>query len=194
MNKLAPVFLALCLCLSGCGQNIPAAAADGAPWDESWVSVGGILGVDTPEGLDPRENSGALAASGMYYATWSAGEAVPYTNEDGESAELYDAQVYLLLAGYSAAGRAEETAAEWLAMASERYDVQGISMETYNGQTFTVAVYTLRSETNPYARGASAFGVYRNYAISAELTCRAGFEGEPQAILASFLESWHYAA
>lgn len=185
----------LCLSLAGCGQNIPVTAADGAKWDDSWVSVGGILGVDTPDGLDSRENNDTLGVNGMYYATWSSGEAEPYVNEDGEDTDLYDAQLYLLLAGYKETGKAEESAAEWLGLASEQYNIEDTFTETYNGQKFTVITYTFdASETNPYARGASAFGVYRNYAISAELSCREQFGGDAQAILADFLENCHYAA
>ena len=42
---------ALCLCLKGCASAPPPErAADGLDWDESWVTVGGKVGVDTPEG------------------------------------------------------------------------------------------------------------------------------------------------
>lgn len=185
--------LAACGLLAGCAQPIPRQAADGAAWEEDWVSVGNVLGVDTPEGLTPRENNDALTASGMYYAAWSTGEAEPYTNEDGDAALLYDAQVHVLLAGYNEAGKAEDGAAEWLEMASSRYAIEETSSETYNGQAFTVITYTYESDTNPYARGASAFGVYRNYAISVELSCREEFGGGAREILADFLSNCHYA-
>ena len=193
MKKLVFVALALVLCLTGCGQVPPALAADGAAWNEAWVTVGNVVGVDTPEAMTPRENSDALAASGMYYATWSIGEAEPYTNEDGEDAQLYDAQVYLLLAGYTAAEKAEEKAAEWMAMANDRYAVEETQAITCNGQDFTVLTYTFASETNPYAKGASAFGVYRNYAVSVELSCQADFSGDPLEILTDFLNRCHYS-
>ena len=64
------LLLAGCICLAGCAQPIPRQAADGAAWDEQWVSVGNVIGIDTPEGLTPRENNDALTANGMYYATW----------------------------------------------------------------------------------------------------------------------------
>ncbi|MDE7243538.1 MAG: hypothetical protein K2O18_06120 [Oscillospiraceae bacterium] len=196
MKKLAALLLtgAMGLCLAGCGQNIPVAAADGAEWDDNWVTVGGIVGVETPAGLDSRENNDTLGANGMYYATWSSGEAEPYVNEDGKDTDLYDAQVYLLLAGSKSAGGAEESAAEWVEMASERYNIGTTSAETYNGQEFTVITYTFSSETNPYTYGASAFGVYRNYAVSAEVSCRESYDGDAKTVLAGFLENCHYAA
>ena len=189
MKKPAVYFLAgvLCLSLAGCGQNIPVAAADGAEWDDGWVTVGGIVGVDTPAGLDSRDNSDTLSINGMYYATWSCGEAEPYV-------DLYDAQVYMLLAGSKSAEEAEADAAEWLEMATGQYNIETTATETYNGQTFTVITYTFSSETNPYARGASAFGVYRNYAVSAEISCQETFDGDAKAILTDFLENCHYAA
>ncbi len=187
------LLLAGCVCLAGCSQPVPQQAADGTAWDKNWVSIGNLLGVDTPGGLVPRENNDALAASGMYYATWSIGEMEPYTNEDGDEAQLYDGQIYVLLAGYNEAGKAEDSAAEWLDMAASRYVIEGTSTETYNGQEFTVIAYAYDSDTNPYARGASAFGVYRNYAISVEVSCQEEFNGIAREILADFLSNCHYA-
>lgn len=189
---------ALCLLgllgLTGCGAVPPAAAADGAAWSEDWVTVGNVLGVETPEGMTLRENNDALSAKGMYYATWSIGEGETAVNEDREDAQIYDAQVYLLLAGYDSTGKAEAAAAEWLDMASEQYDVETTGAESCNGQTFTVITHTYTSEANPYARGASAFGVYGNYAVSVELSCREGFDGDTPELLTDFLERCHYAA
>lgn len=190
--------LALCLllvlCLSGCVKTAPPKAADGQEWSEDWVTLGNVIGVDTPEGLTPRENSDTLSAKGMYYATWSAGEAVPYVNEDGEDAELYDAQLYFLLAGYDSTDKAKESAAEWLTMASDQYAVAETVSETYNGQEFTLITYTYTSESNPYVRGASAFGTYGNYAISVELSCGESFGEDAGKVLRAFLENCHYVA
>ena len=191
-KPLIVLLLAACACLAGCAQ-IPTAAADGAAWGDDWITVGGIIGVDTPAGIDPRENSDALSVNGMYYATWSIGESEPYTNEDGDEAQLYDAQIYLLLAGYNAAEKAEESAAQWQAMANDRYAVEQTQSAVCNGQEFSVLAYAFDSETNPYARGASAFGVYGNYAVSVELSCREDFSGDPLDVLTDFLEHCHYS-
>lgn len=191
-KSLLVLLLAVCICLAGCAQ-VPTAAADGAVWSDDWITVGGIVGVDTPAGISPRENSDALAVNGMYYATWSIGESEPYTNEDGDEAQLYDAQIYLLLAGYNAAEKAEESAAQWQAMANDRYAVDQAQSAVCNGQDFSVLTYIFDSETNPYARGASAFGVYGNYAVSVELSCRETFNGDPLEVLTDFLEHCHYS-
>ena len=184
----------LSLGLTGCGTALPPEkAVDGLDWDKSWVTVGEIIGVDTPDGIDPRENNDALSANGMYYATWSIGEGEPYTNEEGEEAQVYGAQIYLLLGGYKSAEEAGNTLNQWKDMATLQYAVDQTRPETHNGQDFTVITYSFGSDTNPYARGASAFGVYRNYAVSVELTCRQDFEGDAAQLLAQFLDSCHYA-
>lgn len=191
--KRVLVMLLLAVCLSGCAAP-PAADAEGISWSEDWVNVGNVMGVDTPDGLTPRENNDTLAARGMYYAAWSIGEGESYVNADGEDAEIYDAQIYLLLAGFSEVEKAEESATAWKSMAGERYLVEQELDENRGGVDFDVLTYEFISETNPYARGASAFGVYRNYAVSVELSCRESFSGDPLEVLTRFLESCHYAA
>lgn len=196
MKKAAIALISgiLCLCLAGCGTVlIPEKAADGADWDENWVTVGGIVGVDTPGGMEARENNEALSANGMYYATWSIGEPVPYTNADGDEAQLYDAQVYLLLGGSKSAELAEDTLAQWQELARQQYSIEATDTQTHNGQEFAVITYTFDSETNPYARGASAYGVYRNYAVSVEFACRQDCEGSAVQLLSQFLDNCHYA-
>ena len=185
--------LVVCLVLSGCAQLPPEKAADGLDWNENWVTVGYVLGVDTPEGLTPQENNEALSANGMYYATWSIGEAAPYVNAEGEDATLFDAQVYVLLAGADSAEKAEGARDNWLTMAQGQYNIHQTTTQVCNGQTFTVITYTYDSDSNPYAFGASAFGVYRNYAISVELSCQEDFPGDPQEILLDFLNHCHYS-
>lgn len=187
------MLLVVCILLSGCAQLPPEKAADGQDWNENWVTVGAVLGVDTPEGLTPQENNEALSASGMYYATWSIGEATPYVNAEGEDATLFDAQVYALLARAESTEKAEGTRDNWLAMAQGQYNICQTTTEVCNGQTFTVITYTYDSDSNPYAFGASAFGVYRNYAISVELSCQEAFSGDPQEILLDFLNHCHYS-
>ena len=194
MKRLLVLCLCMTLFLSGCVRAVPPKAVDGTAWNEDWVTLGNALGVDTPEGLTAQESSDVLSAKGMYYATWSIGEAEPHINEDGEDAQLYDAQVYLLTAGYDSIQKVEEATEEWLAIANEQYAVEETKAETYNGQEFIVITYTYTSDSNPYSRGASAFGTYGNYAVSAELSCQEGFEDGALETLENFLEHCHYAA
>lgn len=187
------LLLTIFVALSGCGQLPPEQAADGLNWSENWITVGSVLGVDTPEGLTPRENNKALAANGMFYATWSIGEPSPYVNADGEDATIYDAQIYVLLAGADSPEKAEGAMENWLAMAQGQYDVSQTTTEICNGRAFTVITYAYASEENPYSGGASAFGLYRNHAISVELSCQKDFSGNPSEILLDFLNHCHYS-
>lgn len=183
----------LCVYLAGCTASVPLKAADGADWSDTWTTIG-ILGVEEREGWVLQRNEDVLSPNGMYYATWSTGTGKPYTNEEGEEVDLYDAQIYLLLAGYDAIEKAEENRAEWQGMAEERYVVTETSAGTYNGQKFTLLTYTYQSNTNPYSRGISALGTYGNYAINVELSCQDSFKGDERAILEDFLQHCHYSA
>lgn len=79
---LAAIF---CFSLTACGETpAPEKAADGTPWSEDWVTISNVMGVDTPEGLTLRDNKDALAASGMYYSTWSIGEESSYMDKTEE--------------------------------------------------------------------------------------------------------------
>ncbi len=195
MRKLTTAVLVISIlcCLTGCTQLPPETATDGAAWSDTWVTVGNIIGADVPLWLELRENMDVLSDKGMYYATWSSGEAVPYTNADDKEVELYDAQLYLLLAGYDSTAKAEASMSEWLDMASAQYNVTDTYTESHNGQEFTIIAYTFNSETNPFARGASAFGVYRNYAISVEFSCQEGIDRDELESLREFLDNCHYA-
>lgn len=100
---------------------------------------------------------------------------------------MYDAQVYLLLKEAESEEAAREAAEQWREMAQQTYAVDGTAEQTHNGQDFTVTTYTFDSADNPYARGASACGVYRNFALNVELTCREEFDGDAAELLAQFL-------
>lgn len=193
----AAIALALCTLLTGCEAAPPTEDRDGIPWSADWIPVGeNVMGVEPdPSGeLVLRENNSSLAASRMYYAAWSTGEAEAYTNEDGEEADLYDAQVYLLLAGEDSPEEAGETVEEWRGLAGERYENMSVGSGVYNGQEFVIASFTYAADTNPYANGAAAFGVFGNWALNVEVSCRDTFEGSAEDVLTAFLERCHYTA
>ena len=184
----------LCAALSGCARY-PERADDGAAWERSWEMMGAAMGVEPPGGsLTLLENTVVLAADDTYYATWVSGEASPYVNADGAETELYPAQMYLLLYGCADGARAAAMVDDWLARERERYTVRDMRQETHNAQAYTVLVYDVASDGNPYERGASAFGVFGHYAVSAEYTCTAEDTSDAAAVLSGFLDGCHYSA
>ncbi len=182
------------LLLTGCAASAPKNAADGQAWSEDWITVGNRLGIEAPEGLSLLENKDILAAEGLYYATWTKGGSVPYENDDGDTVDLYDAQLYLVAGESRSAEKAEDNTETWLAAARERYDVVSEETITCNGQEYTLLTYTIAKESSPYVRGVSAFGCYNTESVCAELTCVADFGEDLKPILTGFLDGCHYAA
>lgn len=197
MRRLLSLLLALAclLWLAGCAAAYPEAAVDGAPWDESWEMLGSVLGVEDPgHGMTLLANNVVLAGDDTYYATWASGEPANYVNEDGDDTDLYEAELYLLLYGCADRESAEAAVADWTARQTQRYTVTETRTETWQGQEYTVLVYECGSDTNPYSRGISAFGIFEHYVVSAELTCLDSFTGDEQEIFSDFLNGCHYSA
>ena len=195
MKRFICCAAALCLLLAGCSKPAPAKAADGTDWSGDWVSIGNVLGVEEPgHSLELRDNNEALSVNDMYLASWTAGEGLPYVNEDGDDVLLYPARLDVLVYGRRDADAAKQAVEDWTARLAETYDVVSNREETHNSQDFTVSAYTCKSDSNPYARGIAAFGVYQDYAISAELNCLDSFDGDEAEILQDFLDVCHYAA
>lgn len=193
MKRLLCCGLMLCLLLSGCARSAPEKTADGTDWDENWINLGGVLGVSEPgHDLVLRDNNEALSVADMYLASWTVGEGSPYTNEDGDEVVLYPARLDVLVYGRRDETAARQVLEDWNARQRETYDVAGTQEENYGD--YTVSTYTCKSESNPYSRGASAFLVHKNYAISVELNCQEDFAGDETEILQAFLDSCHFAA
>lgn len=188
------LLLAGLLGLSGCSQY-PEVAADGTPWDPSWTMLGSVLGAEEPgNDFSLLDNYSVLTGEDIYYAAWVTGEPTDYTNEDGEDVKVYAAQLYLLAAGCADETYARQNQEEWIARQQETYTVTETWNETRNGQEYTLLAYECGSETNPYARGVSAFTVCGTYAVSAELACRDDFTGQEREILLQFLDGCHYSS
>ena len=195
MKRFTVCLLALCLLLSGCAESTPEKAADGAAWDESWTTLGGVLGAEElGHELTLQDNKDALSIADMYLASWTIGEGAPYTNEDGDEVVLYPARLDVLVYGRKDSAAAQQALEEWTARQAETYDVTASGKQTCSGADYTISAYTCKSEANPYSRGVSAFGVYKDYAISAELNCLDSFTEDEAAILTDFLDGCHYAA
>jgi hypothetical protein len=181
------------LLLTGCSKT-PESTTTGQAWDENWLTIGTQMGVEEPSQLTLLDNKEALAADGLYYATWVAGDFVPYENSDGETIDLYDAQLYLLVSECDKEEDALTSRDSWLAVAKENYDVLSEQTITCNDQSYTVISYNCISENTPYDHGVSAFGTSGFDAVCAEFTCVEDYEGDLMSLLTEFLNGCHYSA
>jgi len=195
VKKFICCLAALCLLLSGCSSPAPEKAADGSAWDESWVTIGAVLGVEDPgHELVLRDNNTALSVKDTYLASWTAGESTPYVNEDGDEVALFPARLDVLVYGCKSPEDAGAELEEWSSRLGETYNIKESQELVCNGQTFNLMTYDCISDTNPYSRGAAALGIYEDYAISAELNCLDSFDVDEIEIMTDFLNACHYAA
>lgn len=159
------------------------------------ITVGHFLKVkNTDERLTLLDKKDALAADGLYYAAWVAGKAEPYENSDGDTVDLYDAQLYLLLGEAKSSEAAQSSMDTWLGAAKTNYEIVKEEEISCNGQSYTILAYNCKSADNPYDRGVSAFGTFASSAVCIELTCREQFEEEIETMLTDFLNNCEYSA
>lgn len=186
------LYLLLCfLLLTGCTSSYQEDAAG----DTDSVTVGNTLKINnTNEQLTLLDNKEALAADGLYYASWTAGNAEPYENSDGDTVDLYDAQLYLLLSESSNSEDAQYNMDSWLAAAKTNYEIVTEKEVSFNGQSYSLITYHCNNTDNPYSHGISAFCVFHNSAVCVELTCRENFTEDLEPLLTSFLDNCHYMA
>ncbi len=194
--KLKRIFclVLIIICLSaGCAE--PSIEPDTVSEDESGnLNIGTVLTVTgTDERLKLLENKTALAAEGLYYATWGIGDSEPYENSDGETVDLYEAQLYLLLEESEDQNDAQENTDTWLSAAGTNYDVSSEEEFSANGQSYTLLTYTCKGSDTPYSNGISAFAVSGSSAVCVELTCVESFQGDLSSILTNFLNCCSYS-
>jgi len=182
--------------LTGCFRQAQPADknAGGSPQNEAPVIIGKYLEVSGPGSpFTLLDNKDVLAADGLYYATWGIGDHVPYVNSDGETVDLYDAQLYLLYNECTSDEEASRKTASWLAAAEENYDISASGPLTCEGRTYTEIVYTCTSETSPYTHGVSLFQADGENALCMELTCCENFKDDPETLMQKFLASCHFS-
>ena len=180
--------------LTGCAAlpGMPEQSADEIT-DTDYIAVGKRLTVhNTDDRLTLISNMDTLSADGLYYASWTAGKAESYENADGDTVDLYDAQLYLLAGEFSNTETAEKNMSDWLEAGRSNYAVSGEETRICGGQSYTVITYRFMNEDNPYSHGISAFGVNGNLAVCAELTCREAYGEDLSEMLTTFLENCSY--
>ena len=185
-------FIFIILMLTGC--SLTSSLLEKEPIENTpYLKMGRHLEVNnTNESLVLCDYKEALAGDGLYYATWRIGDAKPYENSDGDTVDLYDAQLYLLLGEFTSTEKAQENRDAWLDRGKVSYGISDEKSIDCNGQTYLMITYTFQNENNPYARGVSAFAVHDKLAVCAELTCQKDFTEDLETILSDFLENCTY--
>ena len=192
MKRVVSLALLAVLLLTGCAARTGPTNEE-LGWDADWERVGPLLGVEPMDGFALDENKDVMGIYGLYYATWTAGEAQDYTNADGDEAKLYDAQIYVLLQQSGSADEAHSSVEDWMARERESYEAGEALAGTYAGQDFELLPLLRGAGDNPYTHGAAAFGMRGEWAVCVELLCRDSFEREPQSCLTEFLSGLHYS-
>lgn len=153
-SKFLLCLISIALLLSGCSSTSSAQEETGP------LTIGGILKVNnTNDRLILSDNKDVLSSDGLYYASWVLGDARPYENSDGDTIDLYDAQLYLLLEEFVSSEKALSNLDTWIDQEKTTYDILGEEEVTCNGQAYTLFIYKCTHEDNPYDHGVSAFGV-----------------------------------
>ena len=184
--------LCIAMVLSGCSSSSSDISNDTDVILKD-VQIGGSLTVrNTDTRLKLISNLDTLSADGLYYASWAAGSSEPYENSDGDTVDLYDAQLYLLLGEFKNSDAAQKNLDTWFTAGQANYSVTKEETVTCNGQSYTVVTYNFDNEENPYERGVSAFGVHQNLAVCAELTCRENYQEDLYEMLIDFLNNCTY--
>lgn len=190
MKRLSLFFLTITLILSGCGSQKSQRPAN---WNDSWTIVSPILAIETPAEFSLNEANDTLSVSGIYYATWVTGDERSHTNEDGESATVYDAQIYVLVQEFRTGEKAEKEAAQWAERAKQSYETAKPDTWEQDGQQYTLLPLASGSESNPYGHGIVAYTVRGEFAVWVELLCTSDYESDPRQVLEQFLAGFHFS-
>lgn len=186
-GKLFVCILLVALALAGCSVLSP---KEDSEKDSSFAAVGDLLAIDNiDERFQRQDSSDFLATDGMYYLSWVMEDAVPFTNTQGDVVDAYGARLHLLLQQFTDEEKALENKKFWLATGKENYAVLSEEEISCNGVDYTLITYNVKNVDNPYARGASALGVFDNNAVCIELMCREDFEKAAKEVLIDFLEN-----
>lgn len=183
------LLLTAALLLSGCGarRDLP------AEWAADWTVVCPLLAVEPFEGFTLYESNDALYLSGIYYATWVTGQSRPHTNEEGEDAEVFDGQIYVIVQEYKSSDSAKSGISQWISREKATFEAGEEYAASCAGQDFTIVPIAGGNEGNPYRRGAAAFAVRGDWAICVEFLGTEGFDTDYTQTLEAFLNGFHYA-
>lgn len=188
MNRRVIWILLVCLL---CACAAPAQTAEHPDWDEDWFRFGDVLAIEPIDGFTLGESNDVLSISGLWYATFTAGEGEAIVNAQGRDATVYDAQIYVLVKEGRAEQGAQADIADWMQRERTSYDAVESQIDV-GGRTYRVLTLTGASENNPYHHGTAAFLVYGANALTVEVLAKEDFPGDTGAILTDFLSRLHF--
>ena len=147
--KYAACILCITAILSGCAVLTSGSENDTTVITKD-VQIGGSLTVRNADTrLKLLSNLDTLSADGLYYASWAVGNSEPYENSDGDTVDLYDAQLYLLLGEFKSSDTAQQNMDNWFTAGQTNYNITAEENVTCNGQSYTVVTYNFDNEETP---------------------------------------------
>lgn len=186
------IVLAAVLC-TGCGVKDADLKSDPLVNEDGTAPVGKTLVAPGAEDdFVLLDNKDILSANGLYYTSWVSGEAQPYENSDGETVDLYDAQLTLVVQENKTEEKAASAVSGWKELAEQNYQITDTQTLTAAGQEYTVILFAYQSDSNPYAKGAAAFAQRGTSAIEWELSCQDTYSGDLLDVLTDFLDGCTY--
>lgn len=193
-NGMLVIALALAAVLcTGCGVKEEELKSDPLVNEDGTAPVGNTLTAPAPQDdFVLLDNKDILSANGLYYASWVSGEAQPYENSDGETVDLYDAQLTLVVQENKTEEKAASAVSGWKELAQQNYRISDTRILTAAGQEYTVIRFDYLSEDNPYAAGVAAFAQRGTSAIEWELSCQDSYAGDGLEVMTDFLNGCVY--
>ena len=185
MKRFMLGLLLACLLLAGCGSPDPH-----PEWDKL-ARADNLLAAETPQGFSLNESKGALSLNGVYYFTWTLGSGTTITNAEGEDAQVYDCQIYLLAAQCADLAAAEKSVSEWIGLEQKHYSAGEERTITAPSGAFQCLTLQPQKGNSPFTAGAAAFLARKDAAISVEIFAANDFTGDLSEILAEFLNGIH---
>lgn len=185
--KKTKLFLILCATALLCGCSKPAPEEPYVP-EDGIARLGSRITVEPFDQLTLLEVNDSLSKKGLYYATWKDGEASSYENRQGDTVDLYDAQLTFLASEAVDELEAKENYNFWISTAEENYDVYETETITCNEQEYTLMSYNRNDEDSPHPHGMSAFAINGKTGVCIEFTCSEDYNKDLKPILTDFLE------
>ncbi len=190
LKRSAPLALLMCLALTACqAQELDRAALG---WEENWTAVGDVVAAEPLEGFEPGQNLDVMSAAGLWYATWTAGEMEVRENSEGQRAEIYDAQLYMVIQEFKSESKVAPEMETWKKLERDQYSCGETRTREYGGVSYEIVPLLTAAEDNPYSHGAAAFGTHGKFGVCLELLCREEYQGDAETLLEDFLAGLHY--